>query len=351
MYTFVLIGKREIKSLPVNCNSLCGHCDWKGTVGTFEDHIATCKFALHPCPKECDHQINKFTVTELEKHLESDCPNRDHKCEHCGRKGTYANITQNHDTFCAKKVVPCINVECTQTMRRLSLKRHLEYCEFSEVPCKYRKLGCHVKLKRLDIELHEQEDRSHLHMSLDTVAKLEDERRKTKEKISTLEDKLLKVTFKMTGYKDKKEANTLFESPFLTDPNGFKMHALIGFNHLNDDGDIVSSRRSDPTHIIIIVSVFTDEDEPTSIGQFHFALLNQLENENHYNTVFNLNLSEGGGHCFSESDFISLDELGYDPDSNTQYLKDDTLYFRMSVEADYKPWLMCTAKRETDDNS
>ena len=34
--------------------------------------------------------------------------------------------------------------------------------------------------------------------------------------------------------------------------------------------------------------------------------------------------------------------LGYDAKKNTQYLKDDTLYFRVSVAvADHKPWLEC----------
>ena len=34
------------------------------------------------------------------------------------------------------------------------------------------------------------------------------------------------------------------------------------------------------------------------------------------------------------------DSLGYQPDNKCQYLKDDTLVFRVSTEAsDYKPWL------------
>ena len=42
----------------------------------------------------------------------------------------------------------------------------------------------------------------------------------------------------------------------------------------------------------------------------------------------------------SISCFISHDRLGYQPDKNCQYLNDDTLIFRVLVQAsDDKPWL------------
>jgi hypothetical protein len=40
---------------------------------------------------------------------------------------------------------------------------------------------------------------------------------------------------------------------------------------------------------------------------------------------------------------IDHSELNHDPVNNTQYLMDETLFFRVTVEAaDYKPWLECT---------
>ena len=32
---------------------------------------------------------------------------RDYACEHCGKNGTYAEITQVHDAQCDLKLVPC----------------------------------------------------------------------------------------------------------------------------------------------------------------------------------------------------------------------------------------------------
>ena len=102
--------------------------------------MAKCKFTLLPCPKQCKDNENKIAHImrkDLDKHLENDCPNRDHECEHCGKKGTYAHITQDHDNTCEKKIIPCPNADCTKTIQRENAKRHLEECNYSEIPCKY----------------------------------------------------------------------------------------------------------------------------------------------------------------------------------------------------------------------
>ena len=38
-----------------------GGCTWVGTVGTLEKHVATCKFTLLPCPKECRRSHSRLT--------------------------------------------------------------------------------------------------------------------------------------------------------------------------------------------------------------------------------------------------------------------------------------------------
>lgn len=312
--------------------------------------MATCEFALHLCPKGCrPHDGKKYTRKELEDHLASDCPYRDYECEHCGKRGTYAQITEGHDKVCSKKVVACSNADCTRTMKRCTLKRHLEYCEFTEIPCKYLQLGCGMRLPRLDMEVHEKEDRSHLRMSLDTVAKLESERQNMKEQMSKLEDKFQKSTFKVTGYNAKKGTDAMLDCSFFTTCGGYEIYPMVGFSHIDDDGNVHIHRRLEPTHIDISVCacpVNGDEASAVSwpfIGELHMTLLNQLENKDHYSQTIDVYLAQGGS-LFSEPDFISLDELeDPDPNNSIQYLKDDTFYLRMSVEiADHKHWLECT---------
>ena len=78
-------------------------------------------------------------------------------------------------------------------------------------------------------------------------------------------------------------------------------------------------------------------------GEITFTLLNQLENKNHHQGTLEVTAADNiraGGPGRGYHEFIAHSELGYDPVKNTQYLKDDTLYFKMSVRvADHKYWL------------
>ncbi len=98
-----------------------------------------------------------------------------------------------------------------------------------------------------------------------------------------------------------------------------------------------------------------DNDDSLSwpfTGTVTIELLNQLEDKNHCKKTLTY-LAEGGvsqrvvdderGGGWGYPEYISHADLAHDPLTNTQYLKDDTLIFRVSAEApDYKPWLECT---------
>ena len=172
----LLTGKRDIKALKVKCDNIERNCQWEGTVGTLEAHVATCKFTLLPCPKKCMDTIQQFLTSkimrkDLDKHLENDCPNRDHKCEYCGEKDMYAHITQVHDKICKQKILPCPN-KCTKTMPRQDIEKHVELeCEYTVIACKYKNIGCTTEMKRGDMEAHEHNDSLHLSKALNTVVK------------------------------------------------------------------------------------------------------------------------------------------------------------------------------------
>ena len=84
-------------------------------------------------------------------------------------------------------------------------------------------------------------------------------------------------------------------------------------------------------------------------GTVTIELLNQLEDENHYSSnikfipddasslrVMSKKASRNG---WGQRYYISHSDLGYNAPMNCQYLKDDCLYFRISV-ATGKPWLI-----------
>jgi hypothetical protein len=106
---------------------------------------------------------------DLDNHLKEHCPNRDYTCYYCGEEGTYASITQVHDLTCEKKILPCPNTGCGDTMERQQVPEHVSKCPHTVVSCKYKGIGCDAELERKDMAAHEQDDNHHLHMALDTV--------------------------------------------------------------------------------------------------------------------------------------------------------------------------------------
>ena len=239
----ITVGKRNIRDLPVKCDNVERGCEWEGTVGTLDEHVAVCKFTPVPCPNECKENDKIVYVIRkyLDIHINKKCPNRDHECPYCGEKGTYANITKNHDNVCEKKKIPCTNTECTETIERGKMKCHLDDCDYTIIPCKYKNIGCDVKLKRKDMPAHEEDDKVHLHQVLGTVVKLQD-------KLDTLTAGK-PLIFKLTEYQKKKDNNEETKSPsFYTNPEGYHMCLGVFFNHL---------------HVSVFVEILNGEHDDT----------------------------------------------------------------------------------------
>ena len=150
------------------------------------------------------------------------------------------------------------------------------------------------------------------------------------------------MVFKMTGYNARKAAGTVFYSDsFYTSPGGYKMHIRV-----DADGD----GSSHGTHVSVFAYLLEGAyDAGLSwpfMGAVTFTLLNQLADDSHhsmtleYETKYNANVGSKWGY----SQFISHSGLSHDPVKNTQYLKSDTLYFRVTVTvgSSHKPWLVCT---------
>lgn len=258
----------------MRCANVDGGCEWEGTVGTFDLHMATCEFIMVPCPKACRddaNQVKRFVSHAIPQHLASFCPNRDFVCVHCEERGTYASITHVHDTTCEKKVIPCPNADCISTMQRQGIKRHLEDCEHTEVPCKYLKLGCGAKMKR-NATRHMDEDKLHLQMALDKISTLEESMKKD---IYLAREKSL--TFKLTEFQNKMDNGAPFFSPsFYTDPNGY--HIVVGVLFNGRDGDELKA-------ISVYAEILEGKNDRKLrwpfIGNVTCTLLNQLGDFRH----------------------------------------------------------------------
>ena len=233
----------------------------------------------------------------------------------------------------------CSNAKCDWVGTVSTLKDHETKCEFVTVRCKYRGLGCKEKLTRSDKTAHEEDDKLHLHMAIETIKQLKEERVKT-----LLKDEK-SITFKVEDCDEKiKNKYELYTQTFYTSSEGYRVVVNIEFS---DDEE---GRTSISVYLCILNG---DNDKKLRwpfIGWVTFSLLNQLENANHNSVILSVttedqllvNKSLGFTHHFLCS------ELGHDPIENTQYLKDDTLYFRVSFALpDQKPWLECNASTRT----
>jgi hypothetical protein len=328
-------GKREIKALRVKCSNEERGCEWVGTVGTLKEHVVTCGFALVPCPKQCKDDtdtVERFMKKDLDKHLKNKCPNRDHKCEYCGEESTYAIITEAHDNICKMKPVPCPNDGCKVVIQCPQVSEHVSKCPHTLILCKYEGIGCATEMKRQDMVSHEQDDKLHLHMALETVATL-------KEESVTLRDNRSQI-YALSDFQKKKDTNSTYtfsDQPFYTHPNGYHMTLTVLANGCgSNEGTHVSASG------MIVKGKYDNELKWPFVGSVTITLLNQLEDKNHHTKTVNFRIRNDKkvGDDWGRPQFIRHSALAHTPAKNIQYLKDDTLYFKMSVVvADHKPWL------------
>ena len=408
---FDSLGKKIIKALEVKCDNAERGCKWEGTIGTLEEHDAKtmCEFTPVPCPKECrlNYEIRMITRKDLDEHLRKQCPNREYECKHCGMKDTYTNIVL-HENKCEEKPFPCPNANagCRKLILRTKISEHVENdCGYAVISCKYEKIGCDVKVKRIEMRPHEKDEKAHFHQAVKTVDKLRERLQLSSETIASMKkerndvasklkkqsedmvDKLksameqmesnekddtavtlksiieqitlinelnkeiavklestvvpVKRTFKITEYEKKTHTRGVFHSQsFYSSIDGYKMSIGI---------DPSGSGAGKGTHVSVLVDILKgDHDDNLDwpfIGTFSIELLNQLEDDNHYCKTVNFTKEQNkrAGSNLGYGKFIPHSELSHNPFDNTQYLKDDTLYFRVSVEVSgHKPWLECT---------
>ena len=344
---YLLSGRREINALQVRCANSERGCQWTGTVGTLDNHIASCQFALVPCPNKCDKDKGAGELLlirkHLDQHLKTKCQKRAYKCPHCGENGTFVSITEDHDQVCEKKIVACPNKGsgCSLSMERGKTQEHVSSdCEYTEVACVYESLGCGVRMLRKDIIEHqENEDKGHLHLVLKTVVAREEQHKALSEGEA--------VVFHLPGYASKKDKNERFYStPFYTHPGGYKMCICIDANGSGDGKG---------THVSVYTKIlegrYDNQVHWPFLGTVTYELLNQLGDDNHHRVVIIHGVADNMrvGRSRGSPKFLPHSSLGHNPATNTQYLLDDTLYFRVSVKVDnHKPWLVCTDKVTID---
>ena len=348
-----------MKSLLIACNNFCG---WKGELRSLDKHIEEeCENAFVQCPNMCCSGNTSVLRQNLKHHLNFKCPRRKQVCEQCGQTSEHLNHqwftcpkrqyscphcneagchderTTTHLSVCRKVKIRCH--KCSIEIFRMDEAKHYLTCTHEPVNCKYYNIGCKETPLRKDAETHEKDTQLHLAIATDKVLEL----------TNALFLKNM-MTFKVTNFNTKKITKQgFFSPPFFTSRSGYKVCVRVDAN---------GSGSGEGTHVSVYAYLMKGDNDASLTwpftGTVTIELLNQLEDDNHDEVSFTFPAEEKAGRRvfidgraidgYGIPRFISYDNLGYQPDNNSQYLKDDTLVFRVSAEApNYKPWLECTS--------
>ena len=328
-------AEREIQSLRVYCSNTDSGCQWVGTINDIEAHLNSCPYQLIPCTNECGAEVLRMY---LDDHIEEECPKRIVECEYCEEEGTHQLITSSsHLDECPDYPVKCSNEECSKKIPRRLLASHNETCPKAIITCEYNTVGCNKIMKREEQEEHNKESvQEHLRLAVQQVHSL---------RLHNPINKVIKVD---QYFKKKEENEDWYSDGFYTSPGGYKMSLNVIVNgHGKRKGKHVSC------FICLMSGEYDDTLEWPFRGEVTIELLNQLEDKNHKKYIITFNNETGdeysqrvskrsrGSEC-GNTTFLLQAELEYNPITNCQYLKDDSLYFRVSVKAISKTklWLV-----------
>ena len=337
---------RKIRHLNIHCTNK--KCLWNGSLQDIDKHLSKCPFQIVECSNKCGTQLKQ---SNLENHLVNKCPKRIVSCVYCRKEDEYEIINgDDHYKECTDIPLLCPNNGCEEKIKQCLMTEHRDTCPKEEVDCHYSKVGCHEKMKREDLPQHNKENMEvHLGSAVHTIGKLKEQLHVANRNIKQLEQQQdhTVTKIKTVGYEALKDSNRTWYSPgFYTHLGGYKLRIVIYAN---------GSTSGKGTHVSCFINLVPGEYDDTLEwpfqGEVTVELLNQLEDNNHYEIVIDFDddtpdkcknrkeNKESGGWGIPE--FIPHTNLGLNSSTNTQYLMNDTLYFRVSVNvhSKTKPWL------------
>ena len=344
--------ERKVKGLKVKCPNWEKGCGWQGDLGDTAQHRGTkCHMQVIPCPIGCKKKILRVF---LKRHAET-CTQRPYKCPHCLFKGLFANVTTTHFTACDYFPLMCpAGCRCGFSHRQMAT--HLAECAEELVPCTYTSIGCKEVIKRKHLQTHLDSKKDyHFKRAMEMVMQL-----------GTAVTEL-SMSIRLIASGETKPDTSLLPLPFRpwleSRPTSYPIPPLIfkldvflmnnenGYSWFSDPvyshfgGYKMRFYVCDSGEFGFCVSVYIclmqgDNDDNLKWpfkGTIKVSLLNQLKDGQHHTmTLFTPDRgipAHLGGRVTEVElgcrQFISHQDLIHKGDKNCQYLKDDTLFFRV----------------------
>ena len=141
--------------------------------------------------------------------------------------------------------------------------------------------------------------------------------------------------FTLSQFSKRKECNNLFFSPpFYTRQHGYKLSICI---YSNGQGDGNNTHIS--VYVCLMAGEYDDQLQWPFVGDVVIELLNWKENKKHHQTPVSIKATSGlvrvlegeYGSSWGYPQFMSNSSLLYNSTTNTEYLQDDCLRFRVSM--------------------
>ena len=353
-------NERRVRNFKVNCPNKGRGCQWQGELGDADTHKSTnCSYVIVACTNDgCDLEMER---RHLDNHLSKSCSQRRYTCPYCSHQDTYQEVVTTHFTKCQEMPLPCPGRCGKCKLVRRNMAQHLsEECPEELVPCTYATAGCEETLKRKTLKKHlKDKDQhfdtlmaSHLALSLlvrDIVAAVNSgsQRKVEATHLPLASRPWLQNTptcyprppwvIKMEGFQEKKEKNEEWLSnPVYSHFGGYKMCLRVVANGIKE---VKGSNMS------VYISLMRGDDDDNLKwpfkGTIKVSLLNQLGDGQHLTKepwspgsdipddvrgrVTGRERTLGVGYAR----FISHQDLGYNSEENMQFLKDNTLFFRV----------------------
>ena len=326
---------KKVIGLRVKCSSI--GCPWINELGSLNDHLQTCGYKLVSCAYGCGDQMIR---NNLHLHTEV-CLLRNYRCEHCKAEGPYKEMIGGHLDKCPDLMVPCPNSGCEVSIKRKDMASHDLECPHETISCPYKDVGCTYTSPRHAMADHKATSCCH-HLDLAMV-------QLQRQKQNDPQDCTAWV-FEMPQFNQFKGNKNIWYSPgFYTHTCGYKMCLRVHANGCGDDKG---------THVSVFLRLMKGENDDALTWPIRYSctitLLNQLRDKGHHSRSIisyidtphphnsRVVRDESCGHWRGMYRFIPHDLLGLQEMKMCQYLKDDSLYFRVQVELipAVKPWLV-----------
>ena len=281
---------------------------------------------------------------------------------HCKAEGLYKEMIGDHLEKCPDLMVPCPNSGCEVSIKRKDMASHHLECPHETISCPYKDVGCTYTSPSHTMADHKATSCGH-HLDL-AMVQLKDamvQLKKQGEEITQLKNEGEKFTemyctplvIKMSQFSQLKVNDTTWYSPrFYTHTCGYKMCLSVDANG-RDIGE--------GTYVSVFLRLMKGENDDTLTWPIRYkctiTLLNQLKNAGHHTCIINSPKDEGDIDCISRvlsgekhdtgwgfARFIAHTKLDLQGKEQCQYLKDDSLYFRVQVDLipAFKSWLVPT---------